>query len=301
MTSTFDPRERVFLDMLWEGRVSESNQYWNTHCRSLGARRFNDLLDQEFGTRDLSAIKDVCALIHGLKQELRRIIDAIQHEGDLFDSDLARLDEIASSKINLPSNIHVDVEAGIRRTVDREAQRKHEMAKLLVPHSVEQYRSFNFSAAEDAMREAVQLVGKDEVVALCPDIASIRREVIDKESLIPPEKPHSPQRIAGSVPSVEPARVSGTIYSRIAGLYYAIGDVLPSSILSAGHELDLIREPDNRHDPFAVRIVLDGRKLGYVPSAHSRTVARLIDNHHFMVAVVSKVSASDVEIEIRDR
>ncbi len=184
MTSTFDPRERVFLDMLWEGRVSEANQYWNTHCRSLGARRFNDLLDQEFSTRDLSAIKNVCTRIHGLKQELLRIVDAIQHEGDLFDSDLARLDEIATSKINLPSNIHTDVEAGIRRTVDREAQRKYEMAKLLVLHSVEQYRSFNFSEAEEAIRKAVQLVGKDEVVALCPDIASIRREAIDKESLI---------------------------------------------------------------------------------------------------------------------
>jgi DNA helicase-4 len=118
---------------------------------------------------------------------------------------------------------------------------------------------------------------------------------------LPPEKPHSPQRISGSVPSVESARGSGTIYSRIAGLFYSIGDILPSSILSVGHELDLIREPDNRHDSFAVKIVLDGRKLGYVPSAHSRTVARLIDNHHFMVAVVSKVGANDVEIEIRDR
>lgn len=185
MTSIFDHRERVFLDMLWEGRVFEANQYWNTCCKSRGVRRFNNLLDQEFGTRDLSAIRNVCARIHGLKQELRRIIDAIKHEGDLFDSDLAILDElIAYSKINLPSNIRADVEAGIRRTVDREPQRKHERAKLLVPHSVEQYRSFNFSEAEEAIREAVQLVGKDEVVALCPDIASIRHEAIYKERLI---------------------------------------------------------------------------------------------------------------------
>jgi DNA helicase-4 len=118
---------------------------------------------------------------------------------------------------------------------------------------------------------------------------------------LPPEKPHSPQRISGSVSSVESARGSGTIFSRIAGLFYSIGDIPPSSILSVGDELDLIREPDNRHDSFAVKIVLEGRKLGYVPSAHSRTVARLIDNHHSMVAVVSKVGASDVEIEVRDR
>jgi DNA helicase-4 len=118
---------------------------------------------------------------------------------------------------------------------------------------------------------------------------------------LPPEKPHSPQRITVSVSKGNSGPGAETIYSRIAGLYYAIRDILPSSILSVGHELDLIRELDNRHDSFAVKIVLDGRKLGYVPSAHSRTVAQLMDNGHFMAAVVSKVGASDVEIEIRDR
>lgn len=111
---------------------------------------------------------------------------------------------------------------------------------------------------------------------------------------LPSEKPRTLQQIAGDTPGAE------RIYSRIAGLYYAIGDVLPSSILAVGNELDLVREPENQHDAFAVKVILDGRKLGYVPSAHSRTVARLMENGHIMVAVVSKVGGSDVEIEIRD-
>ena len=121
---------------------------------------------------------------------------------------------------------------------------------------------------------------------------------------LPPEKPHTPARATSSIPTGTSSLAgpgAGTIYSRIAGLYYAIGDILPSSILSVGDPLNLIREPDNRHDPFAVRVVLDGRKLGYVPSTHSRMVARLVDSGHFMVAVVSRVGSSDVEIEIRDR
>lgn len=121
---------------------------------------------------------------------------------------------------------------------------------------------------------------------------------------LPPEKLHTPEHATSSIPtgaSSLTGPTAGTIYSRIAGLYYAIGDILPSSILSVGDLLDLIREPDNRHDPFAVRVVLDGRKLGYVPATNSRTVARLMDSGHFMVAVVSKVDGSHVEIEIRDR
>lgn len=121
---------------------------------------------------------------------------------------------------------------------------------------------------------------------------------------LPPEKPHTPKRATSSIPTVTSNLAgpgAGTIYSRIAGLYYAIGDILPSSILSVGDLLDLIREPDNRHDSFAVRVVLDGRMLGYVPATHSRTVARSMDSGHFMVAVVSRVGSSDVEIEIRDR
>jgi DNA helicase-4 len=117
---------------------------------------------------------------------------------------------------------------------------------------------------------------------------------------LPPERPHSPQQISVGVTGADSKPGSGTIYSRIAGLHYAIGDILPSSILAVGNDLDLVREPDNRHDSFAVKIVMDGRKIGYVPSAHSRTVSRLIDNGHRMVAVVSKVGASDVEIEIMD-
>ena len=118
---------------------------------------------------------------------------------------------------------------------------------------------------------------------------------------LPPEKPHIPLQIAGGVSATASNLKAGTFHSQIAGLYFAVGDIPPSSILAVGNELDLVREPDNQHDSFAVRIVLDGRKLGYVPSVHSRTVARLMDNGHFMVAVVSRVGASDVGIEIRDR
>lgn len=118
-----------------------------------------------------------------------------------------------------------------------------------------------------------------------------------------PEKPHTPECVTSSISTgvFSPSSTEASIiYCRIAGLYYAIGDIQPSSILSVGDLLDLIREPDNRYDSFAVRIVLNGRKLGYVPSANSRTVAQLIDSGHSMIAVVSRVGSGDVGVKIWD-
>jgi hypothetical protein len=43
--------------------------------------------------------------------------------------------------------------------------------------------------------------------------------------------------------------------------------------LRVGDELDLRREPDNPHDPNAVRVEWRGRKLGYVPRRENAAVA----------------------------
>jgi hypothetical protein len=47
--------------------------------------------------------------------------------------------------------------------------------------------------------------------------------------------------------------------------------------LRVGDALTLVREPDNPHDPRAVRVEWRGEKLGYVPRAGNETVARLLD------------------------
>lgn len=167
MTSIFDPRERVFLDLLWEGKISKAHQYWNTHCRSLGARRFSDLLNQEFGTCDLSEIKNVFARIHGLKQNLLRIIDAVQREGDLYDSDLARLDEIAASKIDLPSGIYPDVQAGIKRTIYRN-QRLETIVRTLSALGITVDAEQLFCISYDVSRQLVRArAGSGKTRTLC--------------------------------------------------------------------------------------------------------------------------------------
>ncbi len=62
---------------------------------------------------------------------------------------------------------------------------------------------------------------------------------------------------------------------RIAGFQYYSGPQLRHQ-LSPGAPLQLIAEPKNRHDPFAVRIEWRGNKLGYVPRSDNHHISRLL-------------------------
>lgn len=64
--------------------------------------------------------------------------------------------------------------------------------------------------------------------------------------------------------------------SPLAGFrHYDGGKVLRD--LKPGDRLELVREPENPHDPNAVRVEWRGVKLGYVPRRDNSSVARQID------------------------
>ena len=62
--------------------------------------------------------------------------------------------------------------------------------------------------------------------------------------------------------------------------------------IKPGDPLTLVREPDNPHDPNAVRVEWRTFKLGYVPRAENATVARQLDRGTPLAARVSKVQAT---------
>lgn len=64
--------------------------------------------------------------------------------------------------------------------------------------------------------------------------------------------------------------------SPLAGFQYHAGAELWPQ-LHEGDALDLIREPDNAHDPHAVRVEWRGHQLGYLPRAENRAVAAEMD------------------------
>ena len=64
--------------------------------------------------------------------------------------------------------------------------------------------------------------------------------------------------------------------SPLAGFQYYGAKILWDE-MREGDALALIREPDNRHDRFAVRVEWRGTKLGYLPRAENRDVAAEMD------------------------
>ena len=64
--------------------------------------------------------------------------------------------------------------------------------------------------------------------------------------------------------------------SLLAGFQYYGGKILWDE-MREGDRLALVREPDNRHDPFAVRVEWRGAKLGYLPRSDNRDVAEEMD------------------------
>jgi hypothetical protein len=60
--------------------------------------------------------------------------------------------------------------------------------------------------------------------------------------------------------------------------------------MQVGDRLELIREPDNRHDRNAIRVEWRGHKLGYVPRAENRSVATSLDQGDRLVARISRLT-----------
>lgn len=76
--------------------------------------------------------------------------------------------------------------------------------------------------------------------------------------------------------------------SPLAGSQYYYAKKLPAEI-RPGDRLTLAREPNNHHDPNAVRVEWLGHKLGYVPRTENRAVARALDAGEKLEARVSQV------------
>lgn len=78
-------------------------------------------------------------------------------------------------------------------------------------------------------------------------------------------------------PSAAAERVRLLVQSSpLAGSQYYALDALQGR-MAVGDRLTLVREPDNRHDPRAIRVEWRGVKLGYVPRRENRLVAAALD------------------------
>lgn len=92
--------------------------------------------------------------------------------------------------------------------------------------------------------------------------------------------------------SLQAARVTARILvqsSPLAGFQYYQGKELWEQ-MKIGDALALIREPDNAHDPLAVRVEWNGHKLGYVPRKENEAVARQLDRGNRLQARIVRLT-----------
>lgn len=85
--------------------------------------------------------------------------------------------------------------------------------------------------------------------------------------------------------------------TRLAGFRYHHGVRLWPR-LTPGQPLQAIREPDNPHDPCAVRIDWHGHTLGYLPRTANAAIARRLDRGE---RVEVRIKALRVSTDARER
>lgn len=71
----------------------------------------------------------------------------------------------------------------------------------------------------------------------------------------------------------------------LAGFDYHQGPSLWAS-LKTGDPLRLVREADNPHDTYAVKVLWQGQKLGYLPRTHNQAAARVMDQGDLLHAYI---------------
>lgn len=80
--------------------------------------------------------------------------------------------------------------------------------------------------------------------------------------------------------------------SPVAGFQFHRGeDVWPA--LAIGAPLILIREPENRFDPLAIRVEWNRQKIGYVPRAENEIAAGLMDRGELLTASIVALAVAD--------
>lgn len=79
--------------------------------------------------------------------------------------------------------------------------------------------------------------------------------------------------------------------SPLAGYQFHAGSEVWDQ-LRVGDALSLVREPDNPHDPNAVRVEWRGRQLGYLPRAENREIAAELDRGSAVEARIAQLRPS---------
>ena len=105
-----------------------------------------------------------------------------------------------------------------------------------------------------------------------------------------------------SPPSKEPETRFETdkamVYCTVAGLRHALGKVLPSEIFRHDDRVELQRESKNAEDTFAVCVMHNDKKIGYLPKPHSTAIARQLDGGEVLNGKIATIDNATLSVRI---
>ena len=88
-----------------------------------------------------------------------------------------------------------------------------------------------------------------------------------------------PVPFANRIVLLEDAHIAGTTHIRNI-------DELATG-LESGYELELVRDTTNTQDAWAIRVLADGAKVGFIPADRNEVLARLMDGGKKLGATVT--------------
>lgn len=92
-----------------------------------------------------------------------------------------------------------------------------------------------------------------------------------------------------------PRSTNLSLQTFIAGIPHRLGkDVQISTILTLGQELTYSREPTNRYDQNAIKLIANTKHLGYIPKEDNPNIAKHLDSGGTMTALVTNIDKSDI-------
>jgi HIRAN domain len=84
----------------------------------------------------------------------------------------------------------------------------------------------------------------------------------------------------------EAARERGLHVCAVAGAGQHHTEALEAAAIEPGDPLELMRDPDNEHDPNAIQVLADGQQLGWVPRELAERLAPALDGGESWSAIV---------------
>ena len=88
------------------------------------------------------------------------------------------------------------------------------------------------------------------------------------------------------------------LYCPVAGLRHVLGTRLPSELFRHEDRVELQRESKNVEDTFAVRVMHNDKKIGYLPKPHSTAIARQLDGGEVLNGKIATIDNATLNVRI---